>query len=612
MLDNLKPLLGKLCAYSQQKMGFSHPPKLFLRNDSKNSQNTLGKTAFYDPQEKSVTLFIHNRHPKDILRSFAHELVHHTQNLRGDLSPEKMTSQGPGYAQECPHMRKMEKEAYLKGNMCFRDWEDEYKLTLQESIFLKENKTMTTKITKEFLKETIRKTLSELRAPTWATATIAQAEKGMAVDPGRLAAAKKAVADAESLTAKMARKAFFDKGFKQAAADSAARKKAAARTAGIQKANAQAAAGRELANAQRAAQKQIAAQAEKAIEAAEDKVPQSLEMAQIAAQRFGPKHPSAEFLNTYRKEVAAIKADKAQKAAAISKAQSPEQVAAILDGSDTGSSIAGSPVGGTYPSKGPSALDKLKKAAGSVGSSIKAAGSALGSAVGAMSDAEISRLGKQQLRFNKMLGMDMSKLQRMVGAQETGQYDLQTAAAIKNFQTDIGAKPDGVFGAGTYRAAKAKNKLEEAGCSTSHKRKDKKLEEAKCCGMKGCPGPGEPHSGKFAIQENEELEEGKGEKCTKCEGKGCDHCDGKGYHKLEENEELEEAGFPDLTGDGKVTQADILKGRGVELDDDDENDDETKDESKIQTPEQENTLYESRFAPRNNRLFEKLVKEWTK
>tara|TARA_Y100000004_G_C8898600_1_gene405298 strand:- start:168 stop:1244 length:1077 start_codon:yes stop_codon:yes gene_type:complete len=61
----------------------------------------------------------------------------------------------------------MEKEAYLQGNMCFRDWEDglsdedtkKYKIV--ESKFLKENKTMTTKITKEFLKETIKKVLKE-------------------------------------------------------------------------------------------------------------------------------------------------------------------------------------------------------------------------------------------------------------------------------------------------------------------------------------------------------------------------------------------------------------------------------------------------------------------
>lgn len=168
MKDLLKPLLGKLCKFSQDRFGFSHPPKLFLRTDSNNSQNILGKTAFYDPQKQSVTLYVDKRHPKDILRSFSHELVHHAQNLRGDLSPEKMTKTGPGYAQECPHMRKMEKEAYLQGNMCFRDFEDGlknklYTITIAESKYLnsKENKTMTTKITKEFLKEQIRKILSE-------------------------------------------------------------------------------------------------------------------------------------------------------------------------------------------------------------------------------------------------------------------------------------------------------------------------------------------------------------------------------------------------------------------------------------------------------------------
>jgi hypothetical protein len=35
-------------------------------------------------------------------------------------------------------------------------------------------------------------------------------------------------------------------------------------------------------------------------------------------------------------------------------------------------------------------------------------------------------------------------------------------------------------------------------------------------------------------------------------------------------------------------------------------------ETKIQTPEQENKLYESRFDSRNKRLFENLVKKWTK
>ena len=167
MIDQLKPLIAKLASFSQKRLGFKYPPKLFLRNDSQNSQQALGKTAFYNPQEQSVTLFIHGRHPKDILRSFAHELVHHCQNERGDLAPEKMKASGENYAQECPHMRKMEKEAYLKGNMCFRDWEDtiedkdKFLIKLAESKFLKENKTMTTKITKEFLRNKIRDILSE-------------------------------------------------------------------------------------------------------------------------------------------------------------------------------------------------------------------------------------------------------------------------------------------------------------------------------------------------------------------------------------------------------------------------------------------------------------------
>ena len=167
MHSELKRLLGKLTLFSQERLGFSKPPRLFLRNDVKNSQDILGKTAFYDPGQQSVTLFVHNRHPKDILRSFAHELVHHTQNLRGDLSSEKVGKMGANYAQDNKHMRNMEKEAYLKGNMCFRDWEDGLKndelilIKLAESKFLKESKKMATKITKEFIKEKIKEILKE-------------------------------------------------------------------------------------------------------------------------------------------------------------------------------------------------------------------------------------------------------------------------------------------------------------------------------------------------------------------------------------------------------------------------------------------------------------------
>jgi hypothetical protein len=71
-----------------------------------------------------IVVFTTNRHPKDILRSIAHELVHHMQNCRGDLGKEEA---GENYAQNNPHLRKMEAEAYEKGNLIFRDFEDNLK-----------------------------------------------------------------------------------------------------------------------------------------------------------------------------------------------------------------------------------------------------------------------------------------------------------------------------------------------------------------------------------------------------------------------------------------------------------------------------------------------------
>ena len=160
-MHDLETLIKDLMGFAQNRLEFERPPKLFLKHDIENAKNFFGKTAFYDPKNESVTLFVTNRHPNDILRSLAHELVHHSQNLKGELTPEKCGDLGPGYAQENPHMREMERQAFEKGNLCFRDWEDGYKKQLQEVKFLKESKKMTTKITKEYLKSAIEKIVSE-------------------------------------------------------------------------------------------------------------------------------------------------------------------------------------------------------------------------------------------------------------------------------------------------------------------------------------------------------------------------------------------------------------------------------------------------------------------
>ena len=125
-----KEALKEIFKTAVDKFNIKKAPSLFLKNDVENSNKLFGRTAYYSPNDESIVLYITNRHPKDILRSYCHELIHHIQNERGDLM--KGDASSPNYAQEDDHMRKMEMEAYLKGNLLLRDFEDNYKKQIRE------------------------------------------------------------------------------------------------------------------------------------------------------------------------------------------------------------------------------------------------------------------------------------------------------------------------------------------------------------------------------------------------------------------------------------------------------------------------------------------------
>ena len=125
--SGIENMIQNLTVFAKDRFGFQKPPSFHLNSDSVNAQDTLGKTGYYDPNNMEIHVYVDGRHDKDILRSIAHELVHHWQNEQGFLTDQGYS--GAGYAQKNPHLRNMEKEAYLKGNMCFRDWEDSYKET---------------------------------------------------------------------------------------------------------------------------------------------------------------------------------------------------------------------------------------------------------------------------------------------------------------------------------------------------------------------------------------------------------------------------------------------------------------------------------------------------
>ena len=121
--QNIKDLVQKFYPYAKNALGFEHPVRVIMRHDAENAEQSLGKTAYYDPENKLIVLYVTNRHPKDVLRSFSHELVHHAQNCRGDL--DDVTTQGH-YAKDGKG-KEIEEEAYLQGNMNLRNYEDQLK-----------------------------------------------------------------------------------------------------------------------------------------------------------------------------------------------------------------------------------------------------------------------------------------------------------------------------------------------------------------------------------------------------------------------------------------------------------------------------------------------------
>ena len=91
----------------------------FVDGDTENARDFFGKTAYYDPSTQTIVLYTEGRHPKDIARSYAHEMIHHIQNLEGRLRDITTTN-----TQEDDYLNDIEAEANLKGTMTFRNWTD--------------------------------------------------------------------------------------------------------------------------------------------------------------------------------------------------------------------------------------------------------------------------------------------------------------------------------------------------------------------------------------------------------------------------------------------------------------------------------------------------------
>lgn len=98
-------------------------PKLELRNGLGQRFNPFVPTGNYRGDDPTITLYVAQRHVKDILRSYCHELVHHSQNLRDPVGFAALNK--AGNLSENSALEKTEAEAYKKGNLLFRKWTEE-------------------------------------------------------------------------------------------------------------------------------------------------------------------------------------------------------------------------------------------------------------------------------------------------------------------------------------------------------------------------------------------------------------------------------------------------------------------------------------------------------
>ena len=124
MESDLKLLIKEFYEYFKQKFNLQPGIKIAIRYDEENAKDPLGLTAYYDPQENKIVLFCYGRHPKDITRSLAHELVHALQRQNGRFEGENLGDS----TQDNPDMLEIEGECYRDSNLIFRDWTEKKKL----------------------------------------------------------------------------------------------------------------------------------------------------------------------------------------------------------------------------------------------------------------------------------------------------------------------------------------------------------------------------------------------------------------------------------------------------------------------------------------------------
>lgn len=80
----LAPMLDSFVSFASNKLGLKSMPKVRYKTD----EDGYNSFAAYSPMTNELSVSTINRHPMDIFRSVAHELVHHKQNEDGRIGKD--------------------------------------------------------------------------------------------------------------------------------------------------------------------------------------------------------------------------------------------------------------------------------------------------------------------------------------------------------------------------------------------------------------------------------------------------------------------------------------------------------------------------------------------
>jgi cytidyltransferase-like protein len=80
--------IGEFIKYACKNLAIQNPPRSLTLSYDTNQVKDRRSFGYFDPNDNKIWVYVKNRNMADILRTLAHELVHHKQNLDGRISYE--------------------------------------------------------------------------------------------------------------------------------------------------------------------------------------------------------------------------------------------------------------------------------------------------------------------------------------------------------------------------------------------------------------------------------------------------------------------------------------------------------------------------------------------